>query len=129
MTNIDGLTSKRAIGVGLILLSLLTVLSYSLLGNPPSASAVVSLQSRRTIQPQTNLKHSASGKADVVWDAKQNTLTVAITISGLAPNSKHPAHIHKGSCDTSDKGVIYPLNDVVADSGGASISKTTILQV
>lgn len=129
MTNIEGLRSKRAIGVGLILISILTVLSYSILGNPPSASAVVSLQSRPTIQPQTDLKHSPHGKADLVWDAKHDTLTVTITISGLAPNSTHPAHIHKGSCETSDDGVLYPLNAVVADNGGVSTSKTTIQQV
>ncbi len=129
MTNIEGLRSKRAIGVGLILISIVTVLSYSILGNPQSASAVVSLQSRPTIQPQTDLKHSPHGKADLVWDAKHDTLTVTITISGLAPNSTHPAHIHKGSCEASDNGVLYPLNAVVADNSGTSTSETTIQQV
>lgn len=129
MTNIGGLTSKKTIGIMLILVAMLIVLGYSTLGNPQSASAVVSLRSRTNIQPQTNLKHSASGTTDLVWDAKQETLTVTITITGLAPNSTHPAHIHKGSCETSDNGVLYPLNPVVADGGGKSTSTTMIQRV
>src|SRR2546429_4247130 len=149
MINMDRWTSKRAIGVALILVSMLIVLGYSTIGNPPSANAVVPLQTPTDVpdtsdtstptniqtpttptnmQPQANLKHSASGIADLVWNAKQQALTVTITMTGLAPNSTHPAHIHKGSCETSDQGILYPLNPVVANqTGGTGPSNPMVL--
>ncbi len=129
MRNIDGPRSKRAMGIVLILVSVLIVLGYSALVNLQPASAVVSLRSSTRSQPPTNLQHFASGRAELVWDAKQQTLTVKITIIGLAPNSTHPAHIHQGSCETSDNGVLYPLNSVMADKGGESTTITIIKNV
>jgi hypothetical protein len=116
-------------GIGLILVSVLIVLGYSTLGNPQSASAVMSLQSRAAFQPQTNLQHVANGRANLVWDAKQQTLTVKVVLSGLAPKSTHPAYIHRGSCETSDNGMLYTLNPVIADGGGKSLSTTTLQKV
>jgi CHRD domain len=49
---------------------------------------------------------------------------VKITLLGLAPSSKHPAHIHAGSC-TKAGNVLYPLQDVVADETGSATSTST----
>lgn len=134
MTKMDHRTSKRAIGVALVLVSMLIMLVCSTMGQPSSANAAASLQGNynstfdRNPNAQPILKHTPNGTANLTWDATHERLTVTITISGLAPNSTHPAHIHKGSCETSDNGVIYPLNPVVADKEGKSTSITTIKQ-
>lgn len=57
-----------------------------------------------------------------------HTLTVELTLTGLAPNSQHMAHIHAGSCD-SQGAVIYPLTVVKADASGKSTTTTTIQNV
>lgn len=112
--------SKRVLGVALILVSILIVLGYSTISNPQSANAIVSFD------PHTNLKHFPSGKADLAWNAQKQSLTVSITLFGLAPNSTHPAHIHQGSCETSDNGVYHALNPVIADKSGKGYSNTKI---
>ncbi len=52
-------------------------------------------------------------------------LQVQIMVSGLVPNSTHPAHIHVG---TSAEGgpILYPLNNVTADINGIGTSTTVI---
>jgi hypothetical protein len=55
-------------------------------------------------------------------------LTVTIELTGLAPNSTHPAHIHQGVC-TSNGAVIYSLNNVVANAAGNGTSTTTIANI
>jgi CHRD domain len=55
-------------------------------------------------------------------------LRVALTISGLAPNSSHAAHIHLGSCEAEGP-VFKPLNSVVADGSGHATVTTIISTV
>ncbi|HEX2804574.1 MAG TPA: CHRD domain-containing protein, partial [Kineosporiaceae bacterium] len=55
-------------------------------------------------------------------------LTVKITMSGLAPNSAHAAHIHVGSC-TNQGAVVHPLTNVTADGNGNATSSTTVAGV
>src|SRR5260221_6153304 len=74
---------------------------------------------------QATLKHVPSGSASLSWDVTTQKLVVKITLSGLAPKSTHPAHIHKGSC--ANQGDIYlPLQSVVADAAGNGSPSTTI---
>jgi Cu/Zn superoxide dismutase len=107
--------------------SVLGVLAYSAFNSQP-VKAVVSLHPRAVIQ-QTNLQHVPHGNAELVWNAKQGILTVTVSLSGMAPGSKHPMHIHNGSCETGDQGIAHALSTVTADNGGQGSSTTTIEQV
>jgi hypothetical protein len=51
-------------------------------------------------------------------------MDVVIEISGLAPNSVHPAHIHAGEC-TSNGPVLYPLPTLKANAHGVAIAALT----
>ena len=74
-----------------------------------------------SVTPSPN--QAAAGSAKLSLDSDK--LTVQVTLSGLAPNSTHIAHIHKGSCEAQG-GVLYPLNPVVADAKGNGTSTTTV---
>jgi hypothetical protein len=50
---------------------------------------------------------------------------VQITLTGLAPNSRHAAHVHVGSC-SNQGAVIVPLTEVTADANGTAESATNI---
>ncbi len=52
-------------------------------------------------------------------------LQVQITVSGLVPNSTHPAHIHIGTSAAGGP-IRYPLNNVTADINGIGTSTTVI---
>jgi hypothetical protein len=56
------------------------------------------------------------------------TLTVTVMLEGLAPNSKHDAHIHAGSCEKQGA-VVHPLKTIVADANGHARVETTIQNV
>jgi plastocyanin len=79
-------------------------------------------------------------KTDVVLSQKNNSeangsialnligpgmLEVQVKLSGLAPNSVHPAHIHAGTCEAGGP-VVYPLNNLTADAQG-NVTNTTII--
>ncbi len=88
--------------------------------NPPnnvSAQAVVA-----------TLKHSPIGTTELSWNPEDQKLTVKISLTGLAPNSSHAAHIHAGTC-AADGAIVYPLNTIVANAEGAASSETTIEHV
>ena len=68
----------------------------------------------------------AMGTAKLSLSSK--TLTVTIQISGLAPNTTHPAHIHTGTC-TNQGAVVYPLKAIAADGQGNATVVTTINNV
>ncbi len=74
------------------------------------------------------LQHSPAGSAQLAWNPANRTLTVDITLLGMAPSSKHPAHIHTGSC-AKEGGVLYTLNDVAANDQGIGTSISTINNV
>jgi uncharacterized protein (TIGR03118 family) len=52
-------------------------------------------------------------------------LEVQVKLSGLAPNSVHPAQIHAGTCEAGGP-VVYPLNNLTADAEG-NVTNTTII--
>ena len=59
------------------------------------------------------------GRATISYDAKRQTLTVAVSASGITPGP-HAAHIHLGSCQ-SQGAVRYMLKDLVASRRGRII--------
>jgi hypothetical protein len=65
----------------------------------------------------------AAGAAKLVLNG--TTLTVTVAVAGLAPGSKHDAHIHSGSC-TKQGPVVYPLETITADANGRANVVTTI---
>ena len=66
---------------------------------------------------------AAAGAAKLVLNG--TTLTVTVAIAGLAPGSKHDAHIHSGSCAKQGP-VVYPLETITADANGRANVVTTI---
>ncbi|MFZ3167372.1 MAG: TIGR03118 family protein [Candidatus Methanoperedens sp.] len=52
-------------------------------------------------------------------------IEVQVKLSGLAPNSVHPAHIHAGTCEAGGP-ILYPLNNLTADAEG-NVTNTTII--
>ncbi|GCE32132.1 hypothetical protein KDA_76160 [Dictyobacter alpinus] len=100
------------------------MLALTACGSPFSTtSAVQNVKTATSGKTATAvLLHSPVGTADVVWDPQQQTLTVTMQVSGLAPNSPHPLHIHLGVCD--DPGtMLYMLPNLQANaSGQASIN-------
>jgi CHRD domain len=91
-----------------------------------STTAAQSLHVMLTAAPSASTGQSAQGRAQLTLSGR--TLTVKLTISGLAPNSVHPAHIHAGSCE-SQGAVVYPLTNVTADASGNATVTTTIPNV
>ena len=75
------------------------------------------------LQQGSGPSQAASGTADL--NVNNGQLSVKVTMSGLAPNSAHAAHIHAGSC-TNEGAVIHPLTDITADSNGQATSSTTV---
>jgi len=124
MANMDRRTIKGAIGIALILASMLIVAACATTANPPSPSGAPTLPA----QVQVTLNHSPVGTSDLTWNAANQTLTVKVALTGLAPSSTHPAHIHAGDC-SSNGNIVYPLKPIVADSLGAGTSETTITGV
>jgi hypothetical protein len=96
--------------------------------NSSAADQTQSVVKNVTLSAGAVLQHSPAGSAQLVWASTNHTLTVNITLLGLAPNSKHPAHIHSGSC-SKEGGDIYPLHDVMATDEGVGTSTTTINDV
>lgn len=56
---------------------------------------------------------------------KMHPHRVTLELEGLAAGQSHPAHIHRGSCD-SPGGVAIPLEAVTAGDDGTGSSTTTI---
>jgi hypothetical protein len=66
---------------------------------------------------------SAAGKIRVA--ATPTSTTIELMITGLAANSSHISHVHSGSCQQPG-GILYALNQVIADGTGAADTPTTI---
>jgi hypothetical protein len=90
-----------------------------------------SLRSAQTVQvalqaPASPANQNVSGSAQLSLSGR--TLTVQLTMTGLAPKTQHMVHIHSGSC-ASQGAVIYPLTTLTADASGKAVSTTTIPNV
>lgn len=114
---------KRFSGMITVLVAALAVVGIALTTHGQAAQARNGQQS-----VQVNLVHAPHGMAKLMWNPGTKHLSVTIALTGLKPNSPHPAHIHKGNC--GDNGaVIYTLNNVVADAAGNARATTEIANV
>lgn len=84
-------------------------------------SAQVTLQA-----PANAADQNVSGVAHLSLSG--HTLTVQLSVTGLAPKTQHMVHIHAGSC-ASQGAVVYPLTTLTADASGKAVSTTTIPNV
>jgi len=66
---------------------------------------------------------SASGKIFVTTTPTSTTIELIVT--GLGSDTSHVSHIHSGTCQQPG-GILYALNQVVADGSGAADTRTTI---
>ncbi|QBD77641.1 CHRD domain-containing protein [Ktedonosporobacter rubrisoli] len=118
-----------SVGVMLLLAACGSTPGYA--NNSPLASSGTSTsKNSENSSPhfEIELKHSPIGTTDLSWNPKNDELLVKISLTGLAPNSSHAAHIHAGTCAV-DGSVVYPLNSVVADAQGNAVSETKIEHV
>ncbi len=81
-----------------------------------------------TVAARANLQHTPTGTADLHVGSYGHELTVSISLTGLAPNSTHPAHIHAGNSCASNGAILYPLRNVVANEKGQA-SVTTVIHL
>ena len=81
-----------------------------------------------TTNANATLGHVPSGTTDITWNAANRTMTVKVSISGLAPKSTHPEHIHKGDCNSDGK-ILFALNPIEANAKGVGTSETTFNNV
>jgi hypothetical protein len=72
----------------------------------------------------SGINTSAAGTITVVNGV--GAVTLELQINGLAADSSHVSHIHTGSC-SSRGGIIFALNQVVADGTGMADTKTMVL--
>ncbi len=75
------------------------------------------------------LAHAPVGSADVLWSHPDTHLKVTITIhiSGLAPKSIHPFHIHVGTCQSYSSTILDMLPPLIADKFGQAKLQTSII--
>lgn len=96
--------------------------------NPPASNTPAATPTTSTTTANATLKHVPNGTADLSWDPSGKTVTVKLMLTGLAPKSMHPSHIHAGSCSNQGK-VLYPLQNIVADDKGVATVTSTVKDV
>jgi len=119
------LKKKTIVGAGL-LLTLMLILAACGTSQQTTDPSLPS-STNQANQAHATLKHTPTGTSELKWSAASQTLTVTVKLIGLAPNSTHPAHIHKGDCN-SDGATVFPLDPIKADATGVGTSETTITQ-
>ena len=97
---------------GLTLAALLAACAPSATGPARTISMmpVVAEGTAATVGP------GVTGRA-VLTSFSNGTTQVAVTLQGMAPNSRHAGHIHVGSC-AQQGGVVIPLKDIAAGADG-----------
>lgn len=120
-------TTRRLFLVGVLGMLLLTA---AFVADSPGALAhgKHSSHEKSSTRASASLRHAPYGTASLKWSPKSKQLSVIIKLTGLAPNSTHPAHIHAGNCGENGS-IVYMLNNVVANSGGDANVTTTISNV
>jgi Cu/Zn superoxide dismutase len=92
----------------------------------PTVATTSDQDVQATLLNASGPNQNVTGTANLSVDNKQ--LTVTMSLKGLAPNSKHIAHIHVGSCASQGQ-VIHDLNPIIADANGNANSTTVISKV
>jgi plastocyanin len=87
-----------------------------------AADIPMSMNADLILSPKNNSSVTGNAMLNFIDVGK---LQVQVQVSGLAPNSVHPEHIHGGTC--ADGGPItIPLNDLTAGPDGKATSTTII---
>jgi hypothetical protein len=120
-------TSRKPIHTSIVLVFSVLLLAACGSNSTPATTTNQAVKNV-TLSAGAVLQHSPAGSAQLAWNPTNRMLTVDITLLGLAPSSKHPAHIHTGSC-AKDGGELYPLHDIVANEAGIGTSVSTINDV
>jgi peptidoglycan hydrolase-like protein with peptidoglycan-binding domain len=73
--------------------------------------------------------YAARGEAVLHFSGPQ-TLQLSVTLSGLVPGSRHPSHLHDGTCQGLPEGpVAHALADLVANAQGVATATSTFTGV
>lgn len=91
-------------------------------GNPTAANPASPTPKISFVMTAQNAS-GVAGAGQVVKGT--GSFTVTIKLTGLAANSSHISHVHKGSC-AKPGGVVYALSQVIADSSGATTVLSTV---
>lgn len=125
-------TKKGKIVVAGLLLTFMLMIAACSTGQQTTANTTITtatpMSSGQQTQASATLSHAPSGTTNLTWNATDHTLTVQVSLTGLAPKSTHAGHIHRGSCN-SEGAIVYSLTDIVADDKGVGTSETTIPSV
>jgi CHRD domain len=115
---------------GIAVISMLILLVNLMSCGSPASTSTTSTPTVSTPVTVNNakatLQHTPTGNAQLTYNATAKTLVVSITMTGLAPNSTHPTHIHQGSCAKPTKNILYSLNNVIVNGVGQGSSTTTL---
>jgi hypothetical protein len=117
--------TKIVVVAGLLLTFVLILAACSTNQQTTNDTAV---QTKQVTQAKATLSHAPNGTSNLSWNAANHTLTVQVSLTGLAPKSTHAGHIHVGSCN-KEGAIVYPLTDVVVDDKGVGKSETSIPDV
>ena len=86
-----------------------------------ATTAAPSAVARGSSALAATLSSGVSGNATLAQSGE--TTTVTVTLSGMAPNSAHVGHIHRGSCSGA---IIFPLGVLTADASGQGSVTATV---
>jgi hypothetical protein len=101
-----------------------TVLACAPVLNPNASTT--QKQTVKTILHGMAVGHNGQGAAGAAkLTLTGTTLTVTVALAGMAPGSKHDAHIHSGSCAKQGP-IVHPLKTITADADGRANVETTI---
>jgi plastocyanin len=87
-----------------------------------AADIPLSMNADLVMSPKNNSTVSGNAMLNFIGVGK---LQVQVQVSGLAPNSVHPEHIHAGTCAAGGP-ITIPLNDLTAGPDGKASSTTII---
>lgn len=94
-----------------------------------AGSTALSLQHEsapRSPKASADLLHAPVGAADLAWSPKDKKLSVTLHLTGMAPSSTHPAHVHAGTCQNHRGAILVQLPPVVADKQGVANLQASI---
>ncbi len=117
-----------AVGVLAALLMLAPATAHAAsnsVGSAPAAATHGSGASHAS-QATVTLRHEPRGTAVLMWHPAGATLTVTLSLTGLAPSSAHTARLRCAACSPTQVGGLVALDTVTADQFGDATSTTTI---